>query len=454
MCAVDHRCISLEECFDCLTNGGKTSLNVLVEETLSTYLKTLDAEEIGNLSRKYLKVSRCSTLLQLAMSSGFVKIAEVLIKKGIGVDVGRYDNLGIYRLPLTEAINGRLLGLVPLFMIRNCKVETFCISREETPLCSALKLGFLELAEQLLGRGADINCLDHAIKGSLLHYTAAHNKVEESKWLLDRGITYGPNSVGQTPLHLACGNGSAEVARYLIKNGHNITSTDIAGYSPLAYACFKGQSKVLGTILSCFYPSENSFKDDLLKFFMHPHKDCLKFFLLGLHVKITCFENFLDELMQAAMESGCCKVTEYLFLCGARTNIRSILSVHQNTSLGVAISSANPLQIDRVKRWAADARGSHMEEVQKCIDLSFSMSSKQLRLMDISRMVIFQKVLTSCSENTYWEAISKLPLPLKLKKFINFDDMRFDCWHFWSIATILKGDFIAGISFYLDIVIE
>lgn len=427
MCAADHRCISLEDCFNCLGNGGNTSLNLLVDETLSTHLKNIDAEEIGGLSRKYLKISRRSTSLQLAISSNLVKIAEVLIEKGIDVDVGRYDSLGIYRLPLAEAINGRLLGLIPLFMNRNCKVETFCISREETPLCSAVKLGFLELAEQLLGRGANINCPDHAIKGSLLHYAAAHNKVEETKWLLDHGISYGPNSVGQTPLHLACGNGSAEVVGYLIKNGHDLARADIAGYSPLAYACFKSQQEVFRTILNWFYPSENSFKHDLLKFFMHPHKDCLKLFLLGMHVKMTSFEFFFDELMQAAMESGCCKVTEYLFLCGAKTNIRNVLSVHRNISLGVAISGANPLQIDRVKRWAIDAQGSHIEEVQNCLDLNLSMSAKQLRLMDISRMVIFRKVLTSCSENTHWEAISKLPLPLKLKKFVNFDDVRLDC---------------------------
>ena len=79
---------------------------------------------------------------------------------------------------------------------------------DRTPLHEAASWGHMEIAELLIGKGADVNV---------------------------------KNGFGQTPLHWAAGNEGRQVAELLIAKGADVNAKDDNGWTPLDHASFPDQ---------------------------------------------------------------------------------------------------------------------------------------------------------------------------------------------------------------------
>jgi ankyrin repeat protein len=87
--------------------------------------------------------------------------------------------------------------------------------QEKTPLHYAAAKGEKEIAEVLLGAGADVNALD------------GHRR---------------------TPLHLAASNGSVELVEVLLAHGAQINAVDDADWTPMHTAVLEGQGQVVAIL--------------------------------------------------------------------------------------------------------------------------------------------------------------------------------------------------------------
>ena len=108
--------------------------------------------------------------------------------------------------------------------------------------------GNVELAEQLVALGADVNARQPNTRKTPLHTAAAFNQPKMVTFLLDREANpnvatvagakslsfYSPHR-GETPLHLAVLQGNAEVIRILLKAGAHLNLRDAGGKLPIDY---------------------------------------------------------------------------------------------------------------------------------------------------------------------------------------------------------------------------
>lgn len=122
----------------------------------------------------------------------------------------------------------------------------------KTPLHHAIKSGLTEIAEYLIGEGADINLKDKENE-SPLHLAASLGNVEIVRMLLDSGATalndtsatkHGGFVGSWTPLHLACLNGHPEIVQLLLERGANIEARDAMQRTPLILTAQSGNLKV------------------------------------------------------------------------------------------------------------------------------------------------------------------------------------------------------------------
>jgi ankyrin repeat protein len=75
------------------------------------------------------------------------------------------------------------------------------------------------------------------MESTLLHEAAACDCVESAKLLLPKGLDIeATDSLGQTPLHVACSRGNVAMVEYLVQKKANPTARRIDGLTPMALA--------------------------------------------------------------------------------------------------------------------------------------------------------------------------------------------------------------------------
>jgi len=126
-----------------------------------------------------------------------------------------------------------------------------------TPLNLAVELGFGEIAEELIKRGADINAADND-NWSPLHHAAADGDSGIAALLLGKGtsaindttcVRDGGMVGGWTPLHLAAVEGHRAVVRLLLDHGAEIEARDGAKRTPLILGAEGGSAAVAEILL-------------------------------------------------------------------------------------------------------------------------------------------------------------------------------------------------------------
>lgn len=205
-----------------------------------------------------------TTPLMLASSRGKKEIIDFLIDKG--ADINQKDNSGygsiwcavFYRQYETV---GHLISRgadksdFPLFYAV-CMNDVEWIKKllgkgenpdsrgfnNQTPLHFA---GSVEVAELLMGKGADINAIDDEDITPLCRAIDRNNKKLIEFFIKKGSIINIPDVYGGTPLHRAVYNDNKGIAELLISCGALINEKDGLGRTPLDCAKSEGMKKIL-----------------------------------------------------------------------------------------------------------------------------------------------------------------------------------------------------------------
>ena len=107
----------------------------------------------------------------------------------------------------------------------------------EPPLHRAARVGDLDAARELIGRGAAVDARDAGGR-TALDAAALSDHIELVELLLERGAAVGlaTNRGGSTVLHVAAQRGSLDLVRLLVSRGADVAARNDAGATPLHYA--------------------------------------------------------------------------------------------------------------------------------------------------------------------------------------------------------------------------
>ncbi len=129
-------------------------------------------------------------------------------------------------------------------------VELLCEQGMEVqwPLHVAAGLGQRQRVEQLLAQGVDANLPTRGWKNTPLSYAVGGGQLEIVRLLAEHGAQVGAkNAVGATPLHVAAGQGHAEIAAWLLEREQSLrTAIDNEGYTPLDWSRTDAIRQLLG----------------------------------------------------------------------------------------------------------------------------------------------------------------------------------------------------------------
>ncbi len=148
-----------------------------------------------------------------------------------------------------EAIDDGNWRLVEYFLDRGIDVNG-TNDREETPLMIAAGEHQPQIVRLLIERGADVNYLNSEGRTALM-YAAEEGADEAIRILIENGADpkmHGSDR-GHNALHLAAGDGHAEVVKSMLDLGISPNSTDHENATPLHYAASDGHEDVVKTLL-------------------------------------------------------------------------------------------------------------------------------------------------------------------------------------------------------------
>ena len=111
-------------------------------------------------------------------------------------------------------------------------------------LMEASQLGYLEVVQSLIGRGADVNRSNN--EGQPPLYMASYKgHLEVVRALLAAGADVNrSDNEGDTPLYMASCNGHLEVVRALLAAGADVNTSNIFGSTPLSWALTKNYTQI------------------------------------------------------------------------------------------------------------------------------------------------------------------------------------------------------------------
>lgn len=117
-------------------------------------------------------------------------------------------------------------------------------------LFSAVDANCLDLASQLLNRGASVDARDRLGAKPLTH-AARFGHLRMVDLLLARGAPIDArNLAGATALYVAAEGGHTEIARKLIEHGADVKLTGRSGISPVAAAAYAGHDAIVEVLLT------------------------------------------------------------------------------------------------------------------------------------------------------------------------------------------------------------
>jgi uncharacterized protein len=113
-------------------------------------------------------------------------------------------------------------------------VDVNCVDKNGgTPLLFACANGFPEMALMLIEKGANVNCVDK-YKNTPFQLACSNKLTEVALKLIEKGANVNCKDVdGNTPLHLACSNELTEVALKWMEKGADVKCKNYAGMTPL-----------------------------------------------------------------------------------------------------------------------------------------------------------------------------------------------------------------------------
>lgn len=180
------------------------------------------------------------TPLLLAARGGFQEVCEVLIKAG-----ANYTVTSTHYTALHLGVKERHLKVVQFFSKYAELLNNQSTKNSPTPLLLAAKLGFSELFEILLLKGADPN-LTMEDDFNALHIAAEEGHVQIIRLLRKQNLLLNAeNNKGLTPLMLAARKGHVKVCEALLKYGAEPNAVNNKEETALQIAVQSGKLEVV-----------------------------------------------------------------------------------------------------------------------------------------------------------------------------------------------------------------
>ncbi|HCB64194.1 MAG TPA: hypothetical protein DEP20_02350 [Fusobacteria bacterium] len=201
------------------------------------------------------------TALMLASRSGHRKICELLLDKGVEVEV---YTLGAGISALLLAAEGGHKEVCELLINKGAKIDSEKHTAW-TPLINAATHRRKEVCELLIERGANIDFMT-SVGSTALQSAAFFGNKEICKLLLDRGATINKLiSYDREPLLLNMlennSIGHLETIKLLVERGADVSAKTKEGLTPLMKAASKGKKEICKVLL------DNGAKvDEVLKY--------------------------------------------------------------------------------------------------------------------------------------------------------------------------------------------
>ena len=178
-------------------------------------------------------------------------VKQLLLLTPPQIDISQLDpktGMSALRIAL-KAKNDRLAQLLVAQGQAPINAET---RGGETPLISAAQNGLLKTSKSLLRRGAEVN--DHdVLRKTALHYGCENDieNVELIQALLDAGADKDKaDTLGNTPLSIACHKGHVNVVKLLLERGAVASSKGKdKNHTPLLEACHVQNGKAAAEII-------------------------------------------------------------------------------------------------------------------------------------------------------------------------------------------------------------
>ena len=166
----------------------------------------------------------------------FTKVKELLKETASGVvPLALKDNSG--RVILHHACISSTGEIVEMLLSFDCNAN---VRDEEhcTPLYYACRRGHIGIVTKLISKGANCNAICDSC-GTPLHLACSQKNVKLVQLLTSAaGINLNVlDHNGESPLHIACRNGAADVVDHLCKVGANCMLKDKQGSTPIHCAC-------------------------------------------------------------------------------------------------------------------------------------------------------------------------------------------------------------------------
>jgi ankyrin repeat protein len=138
--------------------------------------------------------------------------------------------------PLDRAFNSGHRALTEIMLQQHKEDQNASVSGD-TPMHRAAHLGLTEAVRSLLHYGADPSARDSHGE-TTLHKAVREGCEEMVELLLERCDVNARCNLGMTPLHWACLNGHASIARLLLSHGADphIVNDTVDGLTPLEIA--------------------------------------------------------------------------------------------------------------------------------------------------------------------------------------------------------------------------
>jgi 26S proteasome non-ATPase regulatory subunit 10 len=170
----------------------------------------------------------CRSYVHQASANGFHELLELFltVKEGKRL-VNKHEEGDWFGCPLHSSCSGGHLTCAALLLSNGCDVNART-DRGLTALHYAASKGFPDLVKKLIESGADVNAKD-ALGNTSLHRAASQGRANVIKVLFEEGNAKVDerDSLGQTPLLVACESGQDECAVLLAKLGANVDAKDI-----------------------------------------------------------------------------------------------------------------------------------------------------------------------------------------------------------------------------------
>ncbi len=175
-----------------------------------------------------------------------IQVAEILVKSGANIDLA---NGHTGSTPLHEAVKVNHLEMVDFLLNNGAKCDIPDKASGRTALHLAASNGRLDIVEKLISKGANPIAVD---SNSCAPWMVAmqNNFDETARSLCSYHDIESRDSLGRSPLHIACSAGCVQCIQYLLEKGAQINALDNSGNTPLMEAVKQRKTDAVALVLN------------------------------------------------------------------------------------------------------------------------------------------------------------------------------------------------------------